>query len=165
MFAPTLAMPTGATWAAVETPRAVRLYHLHTGERLDLTYFESGQYVDGALAEINEFLRDFRTGESHPINPALIDRLDKLRMILGSRGEYHVVSGYRSAKTNKMLRKKNKGVAKKSMHMTGNAIDVRLPGVSTRRLRDAAKSLQAGGVGYYGRSDFVHLDTGKARFW
>ena len=167
LMLPALTVPTGFAWATTRPHRSLRLYHTHTGERLELTYFESGQYLGDALVEINQFLRDFRTGEVHAINPQLIDRLDVLRSIIEPRAEYQIISGYRSPKTNQMLRQKSKsgGVAKKSMHMTGNAIDVRLTGVNTHQLRDAARSLKAGGVGYYGRSDFVHLDTGRTRFW
>lgn len=147
--------------------RSLRLYHTHTGEKLKVTYYESGRYLRDALREIDHFLRDFRTGEVHAINPRLLDQLDVISQRAGRRGEYQIISGYRSPKTNAQLRggSNASGVAKKSLHMTGNAIDVRLTGVSTKVVRDVARTLRAGGVGYYAKSDFIHLDTGRPRSW
>lgn len=145
--------------------RSLSLYHTHTGERLQLTFAEHGRHIPGALAEISRFLRDFRTGEVHPIDPRLLDTLSRLREKAGATASYEIISGYRSPQTNEMLGARSNGVAKRSLHMDGRAIDVRLPGVPTDRLRDMAIDLKAGGVGYYGRSDFVHLDTGRVRSW
>ena len=153
------------TYAA--TPRALAFYHTHTGERLSVTYVENGVPIPEALAEISHFLRDFRTGDVHPVDPHLLDVLYALRTRAGDRGTYEIISAYRSPRTNEMLRSRNgkSGVAKRSLHMEGKAIDVRLTGVRTIRLRREALALHAGGVGYYAESDFVHVDTGRVRQW
>lgn len=146
-------------------PRALSFYHTHTGERLRLTYAEGGRHIPEALDEINRFLRDFRSGEAHPIDPQLLDILHRLQQTTGGRGPYEIVSAYRSPQTNDMLRANSGGVAQRSLHMEGRAMDVRLRGVETWALRNAALDLQAGGVGYYQQSDFIHVDTGRVRFW
>lgn len=152
--------------AGIQNPRTLAFSHTHTGEKLAVTYYENGQYVPEALAEINRLLRDFRTEEVHPFDLGLLDHLHDLKKILGAdKASFEIISAYRSPKTNEMLRNKTTGVAKKSYHMKGEAIDVRLAGVSTQRLRDAAVSLKVGGVGYYSRSDFIHLDMGRVRSW
>jgi len=145
--------------------RALSFYHTHTGERLKITFAERGALVPGALEEVSRFLRDFRTGLMHPIDPALLETLHELQRKTGARGPYEIISAYRSPQTNEMLRARSNGVAQGSLHMEGRAIDVRLRGVATVRLREAALKLQAGGVGYYPESDFVHVDTGRVRFW
>jgi len=158
-----LALPFApAVWAAA--PRAISLYHTHTSERLNVVYYEGGEYVPDALTELNSMLRDFRTGEVCQFDPALFDQLHALNLACGE-GTYEVVSAFRSAQTNSMLRQQSRRVAKDSLHVRGRAIDVRLSGRETRRLRDAALSLRQGGVGYYARSNFVHLDTGAVRSW
>ena len=158
-----LALPfSPAAWASA--PRSISLYHTHTGERLDLVYYEDGEYVADALASLNNMLRDFRTGEACRFDPALFDQLHALNLACGE-GTYEVVSAFRSEQTNRMLRQHTRGVAKDSLHVRGQAIDVRLPGRDTRRLRDAALALKQGGVGFYPRSNFVHLDTGAVRSW
>ena len=136
----------------------------HTGEHFDGVYFVDGEYVPGALAEISRLLRDFRTGDVCEYDARLMDTLHALNLACGE-GSYEVVSAYRSEQTNRMLRRQSRRVAKDSLHMSGRAIDVRLAGRDTRRLRDAALALQQGGVGYYARSNFVHLDTGPVRRW
>lgn len=151
--------------AASAGQRHLSFYHTHTQRNLQVTYVNGGQYVDSALAEINVFLADFRTGDEHAIDPRLLDLIYDIRESLGARGAFEVISAYRSPATNEMLRGKSSGVAKNSQHLLGNAIDVRLRGVATSDLRDAAISLQRGGVGYYERSDFVHVDTGRVRRW
>jgi uncharacterized protein YcbK (DUF882 family) len=153
--------------AHAATPRSLAFYHTHTGERLRVTYIENGAPVPEALDEISHFLRDFRTGDVHPIDPALLDVLYALRTRAGDRGTYEIISGYRSPRTNNMLRGRSSdsGVAKRSLHMEGKAIDVRLTGVRTSRLRQEALALHRGGVGYYPDSDFVHVDTGRVRQW
>lgn len=145
--------------------RQLSFYHTHTHRNLRVTYAIGGEYVESALAEINVFLADFRNGEQLVIDPALLDLIYDVRESLGGTGAFEVISAYRSPGTNEMLRSKSSGVAKNSQHLLGNAIDVRLRGVSTVALRDAAISLQRGGVGYYQSSDFVHIDTGRVRRW
>lgn len=147
--------------------RQLSFYHTHTGKRLDVVYARDGAYVPSALDEINRFLFDFRTGDKAEMDPELLDLIYDVRQALESDGTYQVVSAYRSPKTNEMLRgrSKNTGVAKKSQHLLGKAIDVRLEGVSTKKLRDTALALRRGGVGYYEASDFVHMDTGRPRSW
>jgi len=160
-----LLLAPGLSTAATRSPRALSFYHTHTDERCSVVYHENGRYLDDGLGELNNLLRDFRTGEVHPIDPELFDTLHALQKLTGSRGRYEVISGYRSPKTNAMLRKASKGVAKKSLHMQGRAIDVRLSDLDVATLHKAALSLKQGGVGYYGKSRFVHLDTGRVRSW
>lgn len=147
--------------------RQLSFYHTHTGKQLDVVYWQDGGYSDAALEDINRFLSDFRTGDIVEIDPHLLDVIYDVRAALDSDGTYQVISAYRSPKTNEMLRgnSASSGVAKKSQHLLGRAIDVRLEGVSTAKLRDAAIRLQRGGVGYYEASDFVHMDTGRVRRW
>jgi uncharacterized protein YcbK (DUF882 family) len=168
-----LALITAAVAVAVTPPGAVRaadarqlaFYHTHTRLSLDVVYYQNGAYVDSALDEINRFLKDFRTGDITEINPELLDLLHDVRNELGSEQPYEVISAYRSPKTNEMLRTTTKGVAKKSQHLKGNAIDVRLRGVRTMTLRETALRMERGGVGYYPKSDFVHMDMGPVRQW
>ena len=141
--------------------RRLTFYHTHTQKTLEVTYAVGGGYVDAALDELNEFLSDFRTGDTTTIDPELYE----VRESLGSNAAFEVISAYRSPRTNEMLRSKSSGVARNSQHLLGKAIDVRLRGVPTRTLRDAAIDLQKGGVGYYEQSDFVHMDTGRVRRW
>ena len=151
--------------ANAAAPRALAFYHTHTKERLRVTYAANGMHIPKALAQINYFLRDFRTGDVHTIDPTLLDLLYALRARVGGKGTYEIISGYRSPRTNEMLRSRSSGVAKRSLHMEGKAIDVRLTGVRTSRLREEALALHLGGVGYYPNSDFVHVDTGRVRKW
>ncbi|MCK6449498.1 MAG: DUF882 domain-containing protein [Alphaproteobacteria bacterium] len=145
--------------------RSVSFESLHTGERLRTVYWADGDYVPGALSRVDWVLRDHRSNLSHPIDPRLLDLLDRLRRALDTHEPYQVISGYRSPATNSMLASASTGVARNSLHTRGVAIDIRVPGVSLARLRDAARSLAAGGVGYYARSDFVHVDIGRVRAW
>jgi uncharacterized protein YcbK (DUF882 family) len=147
-----------------EERRSIGLRNLHTSEELEIEYFRGG-YVPAALARIDGVLRDFRTGDVHPIDPELIDQLRGLALSLGRPPVYQVISGYRSPLTNELLRERGSGVAVHSLHMHGRAIDVRLAGVDCARLCAAALGLARGGVGYYRSSDFVHLDTGAFRTW
>jgi len=151
--------------AATRGSRCVNFVHTHTGERLRALYFRDGCYQADSLAQVNELLRDFRTGEVHPIDPGLLDILFELQTRADREGPFEVISGYRSPTTNAMLHRRSEGVAVHSMHLEGRAIDIRLPGFVTRGLADHARSLRLGGVGYYARSDFVHVDTGPVRFW
>ncbi len=148
-----------------QSGRTLSFYHTHTGDKLDIDYHDGTDYMPDALMEINHYLRDFRTGESYPIDSALLDILHALKTISGHNGTFEVISGYRSPKTNKSLRNKSSGVAKRSLHMQGKAIDVRLTGFDTKQLHRAAKKLARGGVGYYQKSDFIHVDTGRVRYW
>lgn len=157
--------PVPALAKVEQAPRVAALHHLHTGERATITYYAAGRYEPAALAEIAQLLRDFRTGEVHPIEPALLDWLNALRSHLDVGAPYEVISGYRSPQTNAALRRAGRGVAVRSLHMQGMAIDVRLPGRSTAQLRDAAWADARGGVGYYPRDGFVHLDVGRVRRW
>jgi uncharacterized protein YcbK (DUF882 family) len=145
--------------------RALSFDHLHTGERLTIEYFSEGQYLAEALTTINHLLRDFRTAEVHAIDIGLLDLLHNLNAVVESTRPYQVVSGYRSPATNEMLRHRSEGVAAGSLHMKGQAIDVRLADVPLVQLRNAALSLGLGGVGFYPASDFVHVDTGRVRAW
>ena len=153
---------------SLASPAVVRnlsFYHTHTGKKLDIQYGTSTGYNKDALATIDQFLKDFRTGEVHPIDPILLDQLVAIRYKLGVQGTFEVISGFRSPVTNRNLRNKSSKVAKRSLHMKGQAIDIRLRGVQTRKLQQCALGLQRGGVGYYPKSDFVHIDTGRVRFW
>jgi uncharacterized protein YcbK (DUF882 family) len=146
-------------------PRRVALHNLHTGESLSAVYWERGAYVGEALAAVDHVLRDFRTGDSHPMAPQLLDLLGALSARVGTRGPFHVISGYRSPKTHALLHERSHGVASKSLHMKGLAIDIRLEDVDLPRLHQAALSLRGGGVGFYPASDFVHVDVGPVRCW
>ena len=139
--------------------------HLHTDEKLRITYWKDGAYDPSALNRINYLLRDFRNGEVYPIKPSLLDLLHEVRTKAGSDGVFEIISGYRSPRTNAMLASFSRGVAHHSLHMQGKAIDVRLEGTSLSRLQRTALSLGRGGVGYYPRSDFVHMDVGRIRRW
>lgn len=141
---------------------SLSLYHTHTGEKLTLDMRDNSPET---LSSINRFLRDFRTGEVHPIDARLLAVLSRIQEISGSAGTFEIISGFRSAKTNDMLRKNSNGVAKKSLHMSGRALDIRLTDLNTKELRNIALSLKQGGVGYYPKSDFVHIDTGRVRTW
>ena len=147
--------------------RELSFYHTHTGKHLNVVYWEDGRYVDESLEQINNFLSDFRTGDVAVMDRELLDLIYDVRDSLGSDGTYQIISAYRSPKTNEMLRNRSasSGVAKKSQHLLGKAIDVRLTDVPTAKLRDAAIRLQRGGVGYYEASNFVHMDTGRVRRW
>lgn len=158
----------GGRFAAAATSEATRtlsFHSLHTGESLTVEYCQGGGYVPAALAQIDTFLRDFRTGDVKPIEPQLLDLLCDLRAVLGAKRPYQVISGYRSPATNEKLRRESGGVAVNSLHMAGRAIDVRLTDVPTAEVRDAALAMARGGVGYYDHLDFVHVDTGRVRRW
>lgn len=149
----------------VHGARRLTFHHLHTGENLKAVYWENGDYLDDGLEEINHLLRDHRTNETHAIDPGLLDLLHGIQSAVGNRGEIQIISGYRSPKTNNMLRSKSGGVAKRSLHMEGRAIDIRMPRTDLKRLYKAARTQKVGGVGYYEKSGFVHVDTGRVRYW
>ena len=145
--------------------RKLKLRNLHTGEKIKATYWEDGKYIPETMRDVANLLRDHRTGDKHRIDAGLMDILYDLQLRIGNKREFHVISGYRSPKTNRMLNSRSKGVAKKSLHMRGRAIDIRLPGTELRNLRKAALSMKAGGVGYYPQANFLHVDTGRFRTW
>lgn len=145
--------------------REIALYNTHTNERLHMCYFRDGQFIAESCQRLNQFLRDHRTGDVHPIDPRLFDVVYAVQTQLGHRGNVEIISGYRSPATNARLHAGSSGVAKHSQHTLGKALDIRLSGMDTARVRDAALELRAGGVGYYASSDFVHLDTGRVRRW
>lgn len=160
----TLPLATPAL-ASSPAPRSLSILNLHTGERLAATYWEAGAYVEDALAGLAKVLRDHRTGETHAMAPRLLDLVANLQAEFSAK-PVQVISGYRSPRTNEALRRSGGGgVAKRSLHMDGLAMDIRMPGVDLARLRDAAWGLQSGGVGYYPGSDFVHVDVGRVRRW
>ena len=154
-----------ATRASSITERALSFHNIHTGEDLDVVYWVRGQYRDRALAKINHILRDHRTGEVKAIDPRLLDLVHALGQALHARGPFHVISGYRSPKTNAFLRATGHGVAAKSLHLQGKAVDVRLPGCALPVLHRAAVALKGGGVGYYPGPNFIHVDVGRVRYW
>lgn len=146
--------------------KTLSLENTTTGDSLNVTYFERGRYLPDALHEINYLYRDHLTDEVHPVDVALLDQLHDLQATLGiNKRPIHVICGYRSPFTNAQLRRHSHGVARHSLHMEGRAIDIRISGVSSRNVRDAALSMARGGVGYYPGSNFVHLDTGDVRTW
>ncbi len=145
--------------------RTLALVSTHTDEKISATYWRNGVYDKGALKDINYLLRDFRTGDVAAIDPGLLDLLVELHHRAGSRKPFHVISGYRSPKTNALLASASDGVAKRSLHMDGKAIDIRLHDVALSDLRQTALGMKAGGVGYYKKSDFIHVDTGRVRQW
>jgi uncharacterized protein YcbK (DUF882 family) len=155
------------TLTAAEQPavRQASFYNTHTGESLTALYWEYGHYVPTGLTEIDYVLRDFRTGDVHRIDPELVDLVHRLRLALAYEGPVHVISGYRSPKTNAMLARRSRKVAKNSYHMKGKAIDLRLPGCPLEEVRAAALDLGGGGVGFYPGPQFVHVDTGPVRTW
>ena len=162
------ALPAAAS--ATSGTRLLALDHTHTGERIELVYASGAQYLPAALDSLNHFLRDHYNGQVGRIDPVLFDLLHQVRSRLGitdnDAHRFEVISGYRSPATNRFLRKtRGGGVATRSLHLQGQAIDVRLTGVPLAELRDAALSLKAGGVGYYPREQFVHIDTGRVRSW
>ena len=161
-------VPAGAT---ISTPPPepgyrLRFYHTHTGERLDLVYRKGDHYLPEALDRLNRYLRDHRTGDVHTYEPAVFDLLHELMAKVGKSGsEIDVICGYRTPWSNEFLRRRSSAVAQHSLHLQAMAIDIRVPGVETARLRDAALALHRGGVGYYARSNFIHVDVGRVRRW
>ncbi len=144
----------------------LRLYHTHTGEHIDIVYRHGDTFVPEAEAQLDHFLRDHRTGDMKHYDPRLFDILAQLTDAVRRPGaEINIICGYRSSWSNEFLRARSSGVAKNSLHMQAHAIDIRIPGVDTLTLRNAALALHQGGVGYYPRSGFVHVDTGRVRTW
>jgi uncharacterized protein YcbK (DUF882 family) len=166
-----LLVPFGGTSELVIPPAReyrLRFYHTHTGERLDVVYRRGDTYLPRALDELDHYLRDHRTGEVRHFDPHLFDLLHDLTASLNdAHAEIDVVCGYRTPWSNEFLRTRSAhtGVARHSLHMQAEAIDIRLPGIPTAAVRDAALRLHRGGVGYYRASDFVHVDVGRVRHW
>ncbi|MGP1397934.1 MAG: YcbK family protein [Inquilinaceae bacterium] len=164
------ALATSATFpsrllASSGSVRSIDLLASHSEERVTIDYWADGWYDPDALARINSLMRDRRSGDVAPIDPGLIDVLHALQTATGTGEPLHVVCGYRSAATNAALARTHRGVARNSYHVKAQAADIRLPGYKLRGLRDLARDLKAGGVGYYGRSGFIHVDTGPVRTW
>ena len=155
----------GAETGSAAGARHLTLKNLHTPEVLDVVYRHGDQYVPEALAQAEAVLRDYRTGDRHPIDPELLDILYDVAQSIGVEPVFSVISGYRSPQTNALLHERSAGVASHSLHMEGRAIDVRLSHVNCADLADKALEMKRGGVGYYRQSDFVHLDTGRIRTW
>jgi uncharacterized protein YcbK (DUF882 family) len=160
-----LASGSAPVVASAVTGRTLGFDNLHTGEKMVVEYYASGGYVPQALASVNQLLRDFRTGDVGVIDARLLDLLHGLATLTGSRRPFQIISGYRSPATNAALHQRSSGVASGSLHMLGQAIDIRLADVPLETLRDAARSMRVGGVGYYAASNFVHVDTGRVRTW
>jgi uncharacterized protein YcbK (DUF882 family) len=172
-----LAAPTGARVQSREVSpqqlssaegqdHRLQLFNTHTGERLEIVYRRREQYIPGALAKLDYFLRDYRTGDVRHFDPRLYDILSDLTFAIGHPdGEIDIVCGYRTPSTNESLRAHTTGVARNSLHIQAEAIDLRMPGIDTLKLRAAALALRRGGVGYYPHSDFIHVDTGRVRQW
>ena len=145
--------------------RTLKFYHTHTGRSIQVTYYANGGYDPHALQDMKVFLADWRDQEQKDIDPRLLDILWQIQQRTHNDKTFEVISAYRSPKTNEMLRQTSTGVAKSSQHVIGRAIDVRLRGLDTAVLRDTARAMRLGGVGYYAQSDFVHIDTGQPRYW
>ena len=160
-----LSLPSVSAGPMNTGEKKLAFLNLHTGERIRSTYWAEGNYIPEELQAIENLLRDHRTGELHAIDTDLLDLLQLLHDQIGARQEFHIISAYRSPKTNAMLASRSNGVVKKSLHMQGKAIDIRLPEYSLSNLRNVALSLKSGGVGYYPKSNFIHIDTGRVRFW
>ncbi len=145
--------------------RTLNFFHTHTGDSLQVVYFRQGEYINEAFDQLKVFMADWRNGKQHDLDPQLMDILWQLQQVTGSTNTWEVISAYRSPETNELLRSRSSGVARNSQHLLGTAMDVRLRGMELKVLRDSATSLKLGGVGYYAKSDFVHVDTGRVRYW
>jgi uncharacterized protein YcbK (DUF882 family) len=153
-----------AGWARAGE-RRLKFRHLHTDEKLDVVYFANGRYRPAELLKIDHLFRDWRENQATRIDHRLIDTLHDLQVARGAFGEVEILSGYRTEATNRWLRSRSRGVAKRSLHMVGKAVDMRVAGQPLGEVRRTAMALQAGGVGFYPRSNFVHIDTGAVRAW
>jgi uncharacterized protein YcbK (DUF882 family) len=171
LAAPTLSIPALAKTAQPATgepasgERILRLYNTHTGEKLKTTFWAEGEFIPDAMKDINKVLRDHRSNKIAQMDPELLLLLTQLNEKLENDRELHIISGYRSPESNAKLHAASGGVARRSLHMDAKAIDIRLPGKDLKNLHKAAMSLKGGGVGYYASSQFVHMDTGRVRYW
>ena len=162
----TVATTVATTAATTAAEHTLQLYNTHTNEKIDIVYRRGDQYIQSALAKLDYFMRDHNTNEVRHFDPRLYDILSDLTASVGRPGgEIDIVCGYRTNSTNAALRAHTNGVAKNSLHIQAEAIDLRMPGVNTLKLRKAALALARGGVGYYPHSDFIHVDTGRVRQW
>ena len=159
-----LICPPLTCWAREPKEFPLNFFHTHTEECLEILH-RPGQCSSAVQQKITSFLRDFRTGDVYPIDPKLLDILCEIQSVTGSSGTIEIISGYRSLQTNNLLGHKSSGVAKKSLHMKGRAVDIRITDLPTRQLHKTATALRTGGVSYYAKSDFVHLYTGRFRTW
>lgn len=157
--------PSTAFASYPDKPRTIAMSNLHTGESLESCYFDGEKYIERELSLLNQICRDFRQNEAFDMDRELFNQVSQIQQLLGTSNQVMIISGYRSPKTNAALRANSSGVAKKSYHMRGMALDFRLDGIPISQVRDAAMSLKAGGVGYYQKSQFVHIDTGPVRSW
>jgi len=157
--------PSFALADVAKDVRSLALNNIHTGERMTIAYWEKGAYIPDALTAINHLLRDYRNNEVHVIETGLLDLLTLLHARLESSAPFEVISGYRSPATNAMLHAESHGVAAKSLHMHGMAIDIRLADRPLDVLHTTARDMRLGGVGYYPSADFVHVDVGRVRYW
>jgi uncharacterized protein YcbK (DUF882 family) len=164
-LAPLVSAQEKSVGESLAPERALELFNTHTSETVRVAYWRDGAYVPAALEKMRNLLRDHRNGQVHDIAPALYDQLHELARAARREARFEIISGYRSPESNAKMAAASKGVARHSLHMEGRAIDVRLRGCSCADLRDLALAAQQGGVGYYRRSDFVHIDTGRFRTW
>jgi len=164
-FAPAPAVPEEPPVLDLTSPRSLTLLNVNSSEQLTVTYWSDGAYKRDALNKLNHFLRDSKTADQTEMDPLLFDVLWHTMQLTGYGGTVEVLSAFRSPETNAWLASVSRGVARDSQHMNGNAMDIRFPGVPVFKIRQAARSLQMGGVGFYPRSGFVHLDTGPVRYW
>ncbi len=162
-FSPRLSLAALKNFQSPE--RSLSFYNTHTEECLERIYWAQGKYLPEALSDIDYILRDHRSGEIKPINLRLLDLVHAIGLKLEARKPFQIISGYRSPKTNALLKKRGRGVARNSLHMVGKAVDIRLPGCPLSLLRRVAMEMRGGGVGYYPRPDFVHIDVGRVRYW
>lgn len=161
----TVCMPFVARAAQAQDVRRLSFHHLHTDEKLSAVYWADGAFDESACADIDHVLRDWRQNEVIQIDRALLNQLHRLSQTVGSNRQFQVICGYRAPKTNTDLRQQGRGVAKRSLHMRGRAIDIAVAGVPIAELNGAARSLRAGGVGLYSKTGFIHVDTGRVRYW
>ncbi len=152
-------------WQGKDESRLLRVVNIHTREKAEVVYWHNGEYLEDGLAKLSNIMRDFRANEIMMMDREVIDYLHDIYVRQDTTERIQILSGYRSRQTNEMLRKRSSGVAKNSMHILGRAIDFRIPGKPTRNLQQTALKLARGGIGYYKRSDFVHIDTGEIRSW
>lgn len=159
-----LPIPAFATLSTPK-PRILRLNNLNTGESLKVEFFDGRNYIQEELARLNHFFRDYRANKTRAIDPKLFDQLYRLQGLLGTQKSVQLISGYRSIDTNTEMRSQSRGVAKHSYHTKGQAMDFHIEGIALSQVRKAALAMRAGGVGYYPRNNFVHIDTGPVRHW
>lgn len=148
-----------------ESTRSLKLYNIHTNDYLDITYFQNGNYIKSALSQIDQIMIDRRSGETTQMNPRLLDTLHQIQTSCGSHEPIDLICGYRAPDTNAKMARSSKGVAKHSYHTRGMAADINIQGMPLEKIRSIARSLNAGGVGIYPKSGFVHVDVGPVRTW